>query len=99
MLYLILGHDRPDSLAQRMAVRPEHLQRLQQLQEEGRLIIAGPTPAVDSIDPGDAGFSGSVVIAEFASLQQAQQWADEDPYTTSGVFHQVVVKPFKRVLP
>ena len=99
MLYVIIGEDRPDSLAQRLAARPAHLERLQALQAEGRLILAGPCPAIDSPDPGPAGFSGSVIIAEFASLDAAQSWADADPYTTAGVYAKTTVKPFKKVLP
>jgi uncharacterized protein YciI len=99
MLYSIVGIDKPDSLQARMAVRSEHLARLQALVESGRLIIAGPNPAIDSEDPGDAGFSGSIVIAEFESLQAAQAWADEDPYIKSGAYESVTVKPFKKVLP
>jgi hypothetical protein len=99
MLYAIMGTDRADSLEGRMAVRPEHLERLQLLQNEGRLMLAGPHPAIDSNDPGDAGFSGSLVVAEFASLEDAQEWAAADPYTRTGVYSDVVVKPFKKVLP
>ncbi len=97
MLYVIYGEDHADSLEKRLAARPAHLARLQQLRDEGRLIIAGPMPAVDSNDPGQAGFSGSTVIAEFPSLQQAQQWAEDDPYVAAGVYCQVRVSPFKRV--
>lgn len=82
-----------------MTVRSEHLKRIQALQEEGRLILAGPYPTIDSQDPGTAGFSGSLIIAEFDSLQAAQSWADADPYVISGVYHKVTVKPFKKVLP
>lgn len=99
MLYLIYGEDAPNSLAQRMANRPMHLSRLQALQEEGRLFLAGPCPAIDSVDPGPAGFSGSLIVAEFASLEEAQHWADADPYKSSGVYAKVSVKPFKKVLP
>lgn len=99
MFYAIVGEDRPDSLAQRLAVRPEHLARLQALQAEGRLLLAGPFPAVDSPDPGPAGFSGSLIVAEFDSLEAAQAWADADPYRSAGVYRQVTVKPFKKVLP
>ena len=99
MLYSIVGIDNPNSLQQRMAVRAEHVARLQALVERGRLIIAGPNPAIDSDDPGEAGFSGSVIIAEFDSLQEAQAWADEDPYIKSGAYASVTVKPFKKVLP
>ena len=99
MLYVIMGEDIPGSLDQRLAARPEHLARLQALQAEGRLIIAGPCPAIDSPDPGPAGFSGSIIIAEFASLAAAKTWADADPYVAAGVYEKVSVKPFKKVLP
>ena len=99
MLYSIVGIDNVDSLAARMAVRSEHVERLNALRDAGRLIIAGPNPAIDSEDPGDAGFSGSIIIAEFDSLPAAQSWADEDPYIKSGAYASVSVKPFKRVLP
>jgi len=99
MFYVIVGEDKPNSLDQRMAARPAHVQRLTQLQDAGRLILAGPCPAIDSIDPGPAGFSGSLIVAEFASLQEAQTWADADPYVAAGVYAAVSVKPFKKVLP
>ncbi len=99
MLYMILGKDVPDSLAQRLASRPAHLARLQALQTEGRLIMAGPLPAIDSPDPGAAGFTGSLIVAEFPSLVDAQAWADADPYLAAGVYASVEVKPFKKVLP
>lgn len=99
MLYAILGTDREQSLESRMLVRAEHLERLQQLKEEGRLLLAGPHPAIDSEDPGAAGFSGSLIIAEFDSLEDANSWAEADPYTVTGVFSRVEVKPFKKVLP
>jgi uncharacterized protein YciI len=99
MLYAIIGQDNENSLEQRLAARPAHLQRLQALQQQGRLILAGPNPAIDSEDPGPAGFTGSIIIAEFASLEAAQQWADADPYVEAGVYQQVSVKPFKKVLP
>lgn len=99
MLYVINGEDVPNSLEKRLAVRPEHVARLQKLQEEGRLIMAGPYPAIDSIDPGSAGFSGSLIVAEFESLEAAQAWANADPYATTGVYANVTVKPFKKVLP
>ena len=99
MLYAILGEDRAGSLEQRLAARPAHLERLQALQGEGRLILAGPCPAIDSPDPGPAGFSGSLIVAEFASLAAAQAWADADPYVAAGVYEKVSVKPFKKVLP
>lgn len=99
MFYVIIGEDRAGSLAQRLAARPEHLARLQALQAEGRLLLAGPCPAIDSPDPGPAGFSGSIIIAEFASLEAAQTWADADPYIAAGVYEKVTVKPFKKALP
>ena len=99
MLYTIIGEDRPGSLEARLAARPEHLARLQALQAEGRLVIAGPCPAIDSPDPGPAGFSGSLIIAEFASLEAARAWADADPYIAAGVYEKVTVKPFKKALP
>ncbi|CAI1495945.1 YciI-like protein [Serratia quinivorans] len=97
MLYLIYAQDVPDSLENRLSVRPAHLARLQALRDEGRLVIAGPNPAIDSNDPGSAGFSGSTVIAEFASLADAQAWAGQDPYVAAGVYAAVTVKPFKQV--
>jgi len=99
MLYVINGEDIPNSLEKRMAVRPEHLKRIQALQEAGRLILAGPYPFIDSQDPGPAGFSGSLIVAEFESLEAAQAWAEADPYVSSGVYREVTVKPFKKVLP
>lgn len=99
MLYVITGQDRPDSLAARLAARPAHLARLKALQDEGRMLVAGPCPAIDSPDPGPAGFSGSLIVAEFASLDAAQAWADADPYVAAGVYASVVVKPFKKVFP
>ena len=99
MLYSIVGIDNANSLQARMAVRSEHVERLNALRDAGRLIIAGPNPAIDSEDPGDTGFSGSIIIAEFDSLAAAQAWADEDPYIKSGAYASVTVKPFKRVLP
>ncbi|MBC6962762.1 MAG: YciI family protein [Nitrosomonas sp.] len=99
MLYLIYGEDVPDSLAQRIASRPAHLARICELQEQGRLLLAGPCPAIDSIDPGPAGFTGSLIVAEFASLDAAREWADADPYLLSGVYAKVTVKPFRKVLP
>lgn len=99
MLYVINGEDVPDSLEKRLAARQAHLARLETLQQEGRLILAGPYPAIDSPDPGPAGFSGSLIVAEFESLAAAQAWAEADPYITSGVYANVTVKPFKKVLP
>lgn len=99
MLYAIISEDKVDSLPRRLAARPAHLARLQDLQEQGRLILAGPHPAVDSDDPGQAGFTGSLVVAEFADLAAAQAWADADPYIDADVYAKVTVKPFKKVLP
>lgn len=99
MLYAIISKDKPDSLPRRMEARPEHLARLQHLQDEGRLILAGPHPAVDSEDPGQAGFTGSLVVAEFIDLESAQRWADADPYIAADVYANVTVKPFKKVFP
>ena len=99
MLYAFISEDRPGTLEQRLAARPAHLERLNTLQQEGRLLLAGPHPAIDSNEPGEAGFSGSLVVAEFASLDDAQSWADADPYISAGVYAQVTVKPFKKVLP
>jgi len=99
MLYVIIGEDQPGTLDKRLAARPAHVERLQALQSEGRLILAGPCPAIDSPDPGPAGFSGSVIVAEFDSLAAAQAWADADPYVAAGVYGKVAVKPFKKVLP
>ncbi|HEX5392666.1 MAG TPA: YciI family protein [Rhodocyclaceae bacterium] len=99
MLYAVVGTDTPNSLNSRMAARPAHLARLEQLQAEGRLILAGPCPAIDSPTPGEAGFTGSVVIAEFESLTAAQAWADADPYVAAGVYAHVSVKPFLRAFP
>jgi len=99
MWYAIISEDVENSLAQRLAARPAHLQRLQELKDDGRLFAAGPHPAIDSLEPGEAGFTGSLVIAEFPSLTEAQQWADADPYIVAGVYQQVTVKPFKKVLP
>jgi uncharacterized protein YciI len=99
MLYAIVGSDNENSLEKRLAVRPEHIQRLQALKDQGRLVLSGPFPAIDSDDPGTAGFTGSLIVAEFDSLEQAEMWANSDPYLQSGVYHSVTVKPFKRVLP
>jgi uncharacterized protein YciI len=99
MLYAIIAQDVENSLKDRLAARPKHLERLTSLQELGRLILAGPHPAVDSDDPGENGFSGSLVVAEFESLEKAKAWADADPYVTAGVYANVTVKPFKKVFP
>ena len=99
MLYVVIGEDHPGALEKRLAARPAHVERLQALQAAGRLILAGPCPAIDAPDPGPAGFSGSVIVAEFDSLAAAQAWADADPYVAAGVYAKVTVKPFKKVLP
>jgi uncharacterized protein YciI len=99
MLYAIIGEDRPNSLVDRLAARPAHVERLQALQNEGRLLLAGPFPAIDSPDPGPAGFSGSLIVAEFVSLTAAHAWANADPYVAAGVYASVSVKPFKKALP
>ena len=99
MLYAIIATDVDNSLENRLAARPAHLERLQQLKAEGRIVLAGPHPAIDSNDPGAAGFSGSLIVAEFESLHAAQTWADADPYIAAGVYDHVIVKPFKQVLP
>ena len=99
MLYVIIGEDCADSLDKRLAARPAHVERLQALQADARLILAGPCPAIDSPDPGPAGFSGSLIVAEFPSLADAQAWAEADPYVAAGVYAKVSVKPFKKVLP
>ncbi len=99
MWYAIIAEDVPNSLAQRLEARPAHVARLQELQSEGRLFVAGPHPAIDSDNPGEAGFTGSLIIADFTSLVAAQAWAAEDPYIAAGVYQHVTVKPFKKVLP
>lgn len=99
MYYAIIAEDIENSLQQRLAARPDHLARLEQLKQEGRLLVAGPHPAIDSDDPGPAGFSGSLVIAEFTSLEAATEWAQNDPYCKAGVYQKVTVKPYKKVLP
>lgn len=99
MLYAIISEDVENSLAKRTAVRPSHLQRLQELQEAGRLVLAGPHPAVDSENPGEAGFTGSLIVADFPSFDEARQWADSDPYVEAGVYAKITVKPFKKVFP
>ena len=99
MFYAIVGDDVPDSLDARLSARPAHLARLQSLQAEGRLLLAGPFPAIDATDPGPAGFSGSLIVAEFASLEDARCWADTDPYLAAGVYARVTVRPFRKVLP
>ena len=99
MLYAVISEDTAGTLQKRMSVRPQHLKRLEQLRDEGRLILAGPHPAIDNEDPGPAGFTGSLVVAEFDSLADAMDWANADPYLSAGVYEQVKVKPFKKVLP
>ena len=99
MWYVIFSQDVENSLEHRLSVREKHLERLTQLQNEGRLLVAGPMPAIDSENPGDAGFTGSTVIAEFDSLDAATEWANNDPYIDAGVYANVIVKPFKKVLP
>jgi len=94
-----MGMDNPDSLQRRLGARPDHLARLNELKNEGRLVLSGPFPAIDSDDPGPAGFTGSLIVAEFPSLDAAQQWADADPYIKAGVYANVIVKPFKKILP
>ncbi|MCW8924008.1 MAG: YciI family protein [Gammaproteobacteria bacterium] len=99
MLYAIIAEDTANSLEKRLAARPDHLKRLDALLDQGRLILAGPHPAIDSEDPGDAGFSGSLVVAEFEDIEAAQSWANDDPYLHAGVYEKVTVKPFKKVFP
>ena len=99
MFYAIISQDNENSLEKRLSVRTEHIARLKTLEDQGRLLIAGPHPGIDSDDPGPAGFTGSLIVAEFESLKEAQSWADADPYITAGVYKEVIVKPFKRVFP
>ncbi len=99
MLYAIISEDVDNSLAKRQQARPAHIERLQQMDAQGRIIIAGPHPVIDSEEPGEAGFTGSLIIAEFDSLETAKAWADADPYVSAGVYKKVIVKPFKKVLP
>lgn len=99
MWYAIMAEDTPNSLEKRLAARPAHFARLQNMQSEGRLLLAGPFPAIDSNDPGPAGYSGSLIIVEFPTLEAAQQWANEDPFVTAGVYSKVIVKPFRKTLP
>lgn len=99
MLYAIIAEDSPNSLAARLAARPAHVERLNVLQQQARLILAGPFPAIDAADPGAAGFTGSLIIAEFASLEEARTWADADPFVAAGVYAKVSVKPFRKTLP
>jgi uncharacterized protein YciI len=99
MFYMIYAQDVKDSLSGRLKARPDHVARLKALADEGLLLVAGPTPAIDAEDPGPAGFTGSLVVAEFSSLEDAQAWADKDPYIHAGVYEKVIVKPYKKVLP
>ena len=99
MFYAIISEDVPNSLEKRLQARPAHLARLEQLQNEGRLLLAGPHPCIDSDDPGPAGFSGSLIVAEFSDLESAREWAGNDPYVAAGAYQKVTVKPFKRVFP
>lgn len=99
MLYAIIARDHAGTLARRLAARPDHLKRLEALKNEGRLVLAGPHPAIDGEDPGPAGFTGSLVVAEFPSLDEARAWADADPYVAAGVYAEAIVKPFRKVLP
>ena len=99
MWYAIISEDVPDSLQKRLAARPAHVARLEQLRDQGRLLLAGPHPAIDALDPGPAGFTGSLVVVEFPSLAEAQAWADADPYVAAGVYTRVVIKPFRKTLP
>jgi uncharacterized protein YciI len=99
MLYAIISEDVVNSLEKRKPARPDHIARLQALTDQGRLVLAGPHPSIDNENPGDAGFSGSLVVAEFNSLAEAEQWANLDPYVAAGVYAKVTVKPFKKVLP
>jgi len=99
MLFMIVGHDVDNSLEKRLQARPAHLERLKELQAQGRVMIAGPNPAIESEDPGEAGFTGSLIVAEFDSLAEARTWADADPYVAAGVYARVDIKPFKKVFP
>lgn len=99
MWYAVISEDVPDSLQKRLSARPAHVARLEQLKSEGRLLLAGPHPAIDAQDPGPAGFTGSLIVAEFASLADAKAWADADPYVGAGVYARVTVKPFRKTLP
>ena len=99
MWYAVISEDRPDSLAKRLGARPAHVARLEELKRQGRLLLAGPHPAIDAEDPGPAGFTGSLLVVEFPSLAEAQAWADADPYVAAGVYARVTVKPFRKTLP
>ncbi|WP_151669612.1 YciI family protein [Nitrincola schmidtii] len=99
MFYAVIAEDKPNSLEKRLEVRPEHLERIKQLNNEGRLLLAGPHPSIDAEDPGEAGFSGSLIVAEFSSLEDAKRWAETDPFVKAGVYDKITVKPFRKVLP
>lgn len=99
MLYAIVAEDSKDSLTKRVESRPEHVQRLKELKQQGKLILAGPLPAIDSIEPGPAGFTGSLIVAEFKSLKDAKHWANDDPYIKAGVYQKITVKPFNKTFP
>lgn len=99
MWYAIISEDVPGSLSKRLAARPAHVARLELLRDQGRLLLAGPHPTIDAQDPGPAGFTGSLIVAEFASLAEAQSWADADPYVAAGVYARVTIKPFRKTLP
>lgn len=99
MFYAVIAEDKPNSLEKRLAVRPEHLERIKQLNNDGRLLLAGPHPSIDAEDPGEAGFSGSLIVAQFNSLDDAKQWAEADPFVKAGVYNKITVKPFRKVLP
>lgn len=99
MWYAVISEDRPDSLAKRLGARPAHVARLEELKRQGRLLLAGPHPAIDAEDPGPAGFTGSLLVVEFSTLAEAQAWADADPYVAAGVYSRVTVKPFRKTLP
>ena len=99
MFYVIIGENAPGSQEKRLAARDAHVKRLRELQDAGKLVLAGPCPAIDSPDPGPAGFSGGLIVAEFDSLETASQWASADPYVTAGVYHKVTVKPFRKAFP
>jgi uncharacterized protein YciI len=99
MLFVILGHDAPDALPRRLAARADHLKRLERLRDEGRLLLAGPMPSIEADDPGPAGFTGSLIVAEFANRAEAQAWVDADPYVAAKVYREVEIRPFRKVLP
>ena len=99
MFYAVIAEDKPNSLLKRLEVRPEHLERIKQLNNEGRLLLAGPHPSIDAEDPGEAGYTGSLIVAEFNSLEEAKLWAEADPFVKAGVYDKITVKPFRKVLP